>query len=91
PHRLVSPWTDTTCAEDLDPIVRAGINDPKDRGFLLKLDADLAVFLAAPQQIRIEYPGLNSYQRLMVHRTAQRFGLAHVVDAHRRAVMLFKT
>jgi hypothetical protein len=34
---------------------------------------------------------MNSYQRLLVHRLANCFGLVHSVDAHTKAVFLAKT
>ncbi len=34
---------------------------------------------------------MNSYHRLIIHRVAQYFKLAHVVDSSRSVVILFKT
>jgi predicted ATPase len=33
---------------------------------------------------------MNSYQRLILHRIAEYFGLAHIVDKNKVAVIIFK-
>lgn len=40
---------------------------------------------------RLEFPPMNSYQRLIVHRVAQYFKLSHVVDTSGKAVVLYKS
>ena len=40
--------------------------------------------------MQIAYPPMNSYQRLILHRIAEHFGLAHIVDKQKVAVIIFK-
>lgn len=75
----------------VDAFLLSVLRTPKDRAFLLKSDADLEQFILDPSRTRIEYPPMNSYQRLIVHRLAQYFGLAHIVDKTKTAVIVFKT
>ena len=40
---------------------------------------------------RLEFPPMNSYQRLIIHRVAAYFKLSHVVDPSGKAVVLYKS
>jgi len=70
----------------------------KDRSFVLKIEADFCAFVnsfsgpepaAAPSSSTAEYLNMNSYQRLLIHRIADTFDLAHVFDSTRFAVLIF--
>jgi hypothetical protein len=43
------------------------------------------------RKLRLDLPGMNSYQRLMVHRLAPYYKLNHYHDAMRKAVYVCKT
>jgi hypothetical protein len=51
-------------------------------------------FMHLFSRVRLDFPPMTSYQRLIVHRVAQHFKLGHTVvdfDGARRAIILFKT
>lgn len=74
----------------IDPIFTQAATTVKNRMYLLRLELELHAFMESPPK-KIEFPGLNSYQRLLLHRLAGRFNLDHVVDNSRSAVVLYKT
>ncbi|CAG8559444.1 12784_t:CDS:2, partial [Ambispora gerdemannii] len=83
-------------ATGLDNFLLTALKNPKDRLFLLKLDQDMANkyllhFVSPSSRLRLEFPQMNSYQRLIVHRVAQYFKLSHVVDSSGKAVVLYKS
>ncbi|KAI8923280.1 hypothetical protein BC831DRAFT_514345 [Entophlyctis helioformis] len=61
----------------IDPVLFDAVRNPQDR-----LPADLTR--------RLDYAGLNSYQRLIAHRIGSHFGLGRMSDAPRRAVIMFR-
>ncbi|CAG8573128.1 1769_t:CDS:2, partial [Scutellospora calospora] len=75
----------------LDGFLLAALKNPKDRLFLLKLDREMERFINDKNHTRLEFPPMNSYQRLIVHRVAQYFKLSHVVDSSGKAVVLYKS
>ncbi|CAG8707580.1 20434_t:CDS:2 [Gigaspora margarita] len=75
----------------LDGFLLAALKNPKDRLFLLKLDREMERFINEKNHTRLEFPPMNSYQRLIVHRVAQYFKLSHVVDSSGKAVVLYKS
>ncbi|CAI2165045.1 7845_t:CDS:2 [Funneliformis geosporum] len=75
----------------LDGFLLAALKNPKDRLFLLKLDREMERFIKEKNRTRLEFPPMNSYQRLIVHRVAQYFKLSHVVDTSGKAVVLYKS
>lgn len=73
--------------------LREALADPPKRSTLLKIEAQVESFLSDPQKERLEFPPLQSYQRLLVHKVAEYYELGHITpDAggHRRAVILSK-
>ncbi|KAI8900318.1 single-stranded nucleic acid binding R3H [Globomyces pollinis-pini] len=82
-------------SELLDPILVTALTNGNgvDRIYLLKIEQDLITFIRnkSPQSQKLEYEGLNSYQRLLIHRLAAAFALDHVVDSSRKAIILYKT
>ncbi|CAB4379057.1 unnamed protein product [Rhizophagus irregularis] len=75
----------------LDGFLLAALKNQKDRLFLLKLDQEMERFIKEKNRTRLEFPPMNSYQRLIVHRVAQYFKLSHVVDTSGKAVVLYKS
>ncbi|KAF9897154.1 hypothetical protein BX616_006088, partial [Lobosporangium transversale] len=60
----------------LDPFLLTALNNRHDRLFLLKLDRDFCNFIQDPNQTQLEFPWLNSYYRMIIHRSAIYFQLA---------------
>ncbi|KAJ3056633.1 hypothetical protein HK097_005557 [Rhizophlyctis rosea] len=75
----------------LDAFLFRAVRGAKDRLFLLKVDDDCQKLVESTSQTQLEYVNMNSYHRLMIHRTGQYFKLAHVADSQRRAITLYKT
>ncbi|GAA6007948.1 hypothetical protein JCM11491_006552 [Sporobolomyces phaffii] len=71
----------------LDPVLFAALNHPRDRFLLLRAEVELERFLANTNMTRLPLappyfqPALNSYQRLLVHRLADTFGITREVEA----------
>ncbi|KAI8603508.1 hypothetical protein EDD21DRAFT_368886 [Dissophora ornata] len=63
----------------------------QDRLFLLKLDRDFCNFIENTSQEELEFPWLNSYYRMMIHRSAIYFQLARKVDPLHKRITLSKT
>ncbi|KAI8581518.1 hypothetical protein K450DRAFT_231688 [Umbelopsis ramanniana AG] len=74
----------------LDAVILAALRKPQDRIFLLKLDLEFENFINNPQRVRLDFPQMNSYQRLIVHRVATYFKLTHLFDPVRRSIYLCK-
>ncbi|KAJ3226675.1 R3H domain-containing protein 2 [Clydaea vesicula] len=75
----------------IDTFLVSTVKNQKDRLFVLKIDVDLEAYALDSHRTKMEFPGMNSYQRLIIHRIAHQYGMAHVVDASRRAVIIYKT
>ncbi|KAL1917442.1 uncharacterized protein VTP21DRAFT_3835 [Calcarisporiella thermophila] len=90
---LTEDGQDSTCISssgDLDGFLLAALKNPKDRMFLLKLDQEMERFISDSSRTRLDFPQMNSYHRLIVHRAAAYFKLSHVVDGTKKAVVLYK-
>ncbi|GAA5924419.1 R3H and SUZ domain-containing protein [Sporobolomyces koalae] len=72
---------------ELDPVLLAALKHHRDRFLLLRAEVEMERFLANPQMTRLPLapphfqPALNSYQRLLVHRLADTFGITREVEA----------
>ncbi|GAA5997096.1 uncharacterized protein JCM10292_006204 [Rhodotorula paludigena] len=71
----------------LDPVLHAALNHPRDRILLLRAEVEMERFVGNPSMSRLPLapphfqPGLNSYQRLLIHRLADMFGITREVEA----------
>ncbi|GAA5900433.1 hypothetical protein JCM6882_001245 [Rhodosporidiobolus microsporus] len=71
----------------LDPVVLAALSHPRDRFLLLRAEVELERFVSSTSSTRLPLapphfpPALNSYQRLLVHRLADTFGITREVEA----------
>lgn len=74
----------------LDDIVKTALWNPKNRPFMLQTDLDIEAFLKDKSRHRFQFAPLNSYYRLVMHRMAPYYNLAHVVDSKRGVVILYK-
>ncbi|GAA5895055.1 uncharacterized protein JCM6883_002303 [Sporobolomyces salmoneus] len=81
------PTTESGESSELDPVLLAALNHHRDRFLLLRAEVELERFLANPSMTRLPLappyfqPALNSYQRLLVHRLADTFGITREVEA----------
>ncbi|GAA6048036.1 hypothetical protein JCM3770_000159 [Rhodotorula araucariae] len=71
----------------LDPVLHAALNHPRDRLLLLRAEVEMERFVSSTSLSRLPLapphfqPGLNSYQRLLIHRLADMFGIIREVEA----------
>ncbi|KAG0004460.1 R3H domain-containing protein 1, partial [Entomortierella chlamydospora] len=74
----------------LDEILLKALKNRHERLFLLNLDQEFCNFIENASQKSLEFPCLNSYYRLMVHRSADYFKLERRVD-HMQKIIVSKT
>lgn len=86
----------------LDATLMLALQTPKDRAFILDIEALVLSFLSSPlypispsnpsisQMCRpvTELEPINSYYRLLVHRVARFYGLEHTVEPARPAILI---
>ncbi|KAJ0397629.1 hypothetical protein ATCC90586_001313 [Pythium insidiosum] len=101
----VSPATATAASArfgPLDPVLLAGLENPRERLTLLKFEDQIVRFVRNPREVQLSFPPLSSYHRLIVHRLAERCALEHQTADYSpyaqgydgnasRVVTLFKT
>ncbi|KAG0220207.1 R3H domain-containing protein 1 [Mortierella sp. NVP41] len=74
----------------LDEFLVNALKNRQERIFLLKLDREFCSFINNPSQPQLEFPTLNGYYRMMVHKVANYFKLTRIVDPTQK-IILFKT
>ncbi|KAF9136946.1 R3H domain-containing protein 1 [Linnemannia schmuckeri] len=74
----------------LDEFLVNALKNRQERIFLLKLDREFCSFINNPSQPQLEFPTLNGYYRMMVHKVANYFKLTRIVDPSQK-IILFKT
>ncbi|KAG0269487.1 R3H domain-containing protein 1 [Linnemannia exigua] len=74
----------------LDEFLVNALKNRQERLFLLKLDQEFCSFINNPSQPQLEFPTLNGYYRMMVHKVANYFKLTRIVDASQK-IILFKS
>ncbi|KAI8049560.1 single-stranded nucleic acid binding R3H [Syncephalis plumigaleata] len=72
----------------MDAFLLTALNNPRDRIFLLKLDKDMEQFILDTSRTRLEFPPLNSYQRLIIHKVAAYFNISHSVEPNKKSVVI---
>ncbi|KAF9158865.1 hypothetical protein DFQ26_007169 [Actinomortierella ambigua] len=75
----------------LDEFLMTALRSNKDRMFLLKLDREFGFFISDPLKNKLEFPTMNSYHRMVIHRVANYFNLRRIVHPVHKTVVLFKT
>ncbi|KAF6149372.1 hypothetical protein GIB67_016910 [Kingdonia uniflora] len=61
---------------DLDPALKDALLSPRWRLIVLRLELDIQRFMQTPDQQKIEFLNVtNQYNRLIIHRAAQHYGL----------------
>ncbi|CAO0803086.1 unnamed protein product [Mucor circinelloides] len=91
PQATMQQFSDPVVPTEPDEFIVDLLRKPQERLFLLKLELELEAFIKDEQKLRLDLPGMNSYQRLMVHRLAPYYKLNHYHDAMRKAVYVCKT
>ncbi|KAG0004294.1 hypothetical protein BGZ65_000620 [Modicella reniformis] len=74
----------------LDAFLVNALKNRNDRIFLLKLEREFCNFLNNPSQEQMEFPPLNSYYRMVIHRVANYFKITRVVGPQQK-IILYKT
>ncbi|KWU41702.1 hypothetical protein RHOSPDRAFT_36757 [Rhodotorula sp. JG-1b] len=80
------PAAAAAAAPALDPVLYGALNHPRDRFLLLRAEVELERFILNQAMTRLPLapphfqPGLNSYQRLLIHRLADMFGITREVE-----------
>ncbi|KAK4702120.1 hypothetical protein P7C70_g4105, partial [Phenoliferia sp. Uapishka_3] len=74
----------------LDHVLLGALSNAKDRLLLLRAEMEMERFVSEPERTRLPLspphfaPGLNSYQRLLIHRLADTFGITREVEPSMR-------
>jgi len=76
--------------EEIDPFILERLEDDNDRMFILRLEYEMTNLLKNKKD-SIEYPNMNSYQRLIIHKIANYFKLCHINDRNNSSVIVIKT
>ncbi|KAI3630734.1 hypothetical protein MIR68_012169 [Amoeboaphelidium protococcarum] len=82
---------DQTQTETLDGFLVLALRNHNDRELILKLEQDMEYFILDQRRYRLAFPRMNSYHRLVIHRVAQYYNLAHVVNSNKNIVILYRT
>lgn len=77
-------------SQGLDLALIEALRVPRDRTFVLQYEREMESKIKDTSVQNWELPLMNSYQRLLVHRIADRFGLSHTIDATTKQVTLEK-
>ncbi|KAI8880005.1 hypothetical protein K501DRAFT_192330 [Backusella circina FSU 941] len=76
---------------ELDEFILDLLTKPQQRLFLLKTELEFEAFIKDERQLRLDFPPMNSYQRLMIHKLAPYYQLNHYHDPLRKGVYVCKT
>ncbi|KAF9547903.1 R3H domain-containing protein 2 [Mortierella hygrophila] len=83
--------TTASLGGSLDEVLLTALQNRQDRLFLLKLEGEYCNFIQDPSKDVLEFPWLNSYFRMMIHRSAIYYRLARTVNAAQKKIILSKT
>ncbi|CAO3664616.1 unnamed protein product [Rhizopus microsporus] len=84
-------FNDEVVPTEPDEFILDLLKKPQERLFLLKLELEFEAFIKDKQRFRLDFPSMNSYQRLMIHKLAPYYKLNHFHDAMRKGVYVCKT
>ncbi|PWN33741.1 uncharacterized protein FA14DRAFT_173499 [Meira miltonrushii] len=76
--------------EQVDPALVEAMRVPRDKVFIRKYEKEMEDQIRNTQVIQWELPLMNTYQRMLVHRIADHYGLGHSLDPTTRQVTLVK-
>lgn len=87
---MKSAGEENTSSSLVDRNVIEALESSRDRISVLRLEQDIVEFLADNDRTVLEVPSLNSYQRLLAHKTAEYYKLTHVSDNNRQILLFHK-
>jgi len=76
--------------DGIDPFLISALKCPRDRPVLFGIDNELEMFIKDKYSFQKEFPPMNRYQRMIVHKMAHYFKLGHVYLPDKRAVFVQK-
>lgn len=74
----------------IDSNLLEALESARDRISVLRLEQDIIHYLADNARDVLEIPSLNSYQRLLAHKTGEYYQLTHVSDPARQTILFHK-
>ena len=79
---IPSPLTPVTLIDGVDSVIIDAIQSStkRERNLTFKLEDNIVKFMAATNRKKLVFPPLSSHHRLILHRLADRFNLAHIVS-----------
>lgn len=77
-------------ASPLDSNLLEALESSRDRISVLRLEQEIILFLTDDSREALEIPSLNSYQRLLAHKTGDYYHLTHVSDPARQTLLFHK-
>ncbi len=75
----------------IDPSLLDALDNVRERIFILRLEQDIISFLASNRPGPIELQSMNSYQRLLAHRTGDYYKLLHVNEGAKNQILLSRS
>lgn len=79
-----------TALSPIDSNLLEALESSRDRISVLRLEQDIIHFLSDNAREALEIPSLNSYQRLLAHKTGDYYHLTHVSDPARQTLLFHK-
>lgn len=77
-------------SEEVDPALVEAMRVPRDKAFVRKYEKEMEDQIRNPEIIQWELPLMNTYQRMLVHRIADHYGLGHSLDPTTKQVTLVR-
>eukprot|EP00474_Spongospora_subterranea_P008760 CRZ09218.1 hypothetical protein [Spongospora subterranea] len=76
----------------LDPIVTEAITNERDRTMILQFESRIEAFIEDKSRVRLSFPPMSSYHRLILHKIAEYYRIDHpsqlLPDGKRQIVLL---
>ncbi|CAO3664356.1 unnamed protein product [Rhizopus stolonifer] len=91
PQPALQEFVDEVIPTEPDEFIIDLLKKPQERLFLLKLELEFEGLIKDKQRFRLDFPDMNSYQRLMIHKLAPYYKLNHFHDGSRKGVYVCKT
>jgi hypothetical protein len=75
---------------EIDPFLIQAMKNPRDRLSILKIERALEDFMMNIDLTQLEFPSMNGYLRMIVHKISHYFNLSHTFLPEKRAVLVNK-
>jgi len=76
---------------EMDPFLLEAMKNPRDRLSILKIEKNLEDFMKDLNLKEMEFPSMNGYLRMIVHKISHYFNLNHTFIPEKKAVLVNKT